>query len=76
MTSQRQEWTRFWLPSLTLSDLRILLHNSPSDDRAKMQLDARFRAYFPEMRGGSVRRVVAWLGWRVVEGGASAPPRD
>ena len=36
------------------------------------KLEARFRAYFPELAGGAqVRRVVAWLGWRVIGSGGA-----
>lgn len=40
-----------------------------SDERARSQLERRFHLHFAELEGGGpVRRLVGWLGWRVIEG--------
>lgn len=43
-----------------------------SDERARSQLERRFQLHFAELEGGGgpVRRLVGWLGWRVIEGRA------
>lgn len=37
-------------------------------ERGRASLAARFAAYFPELNGGDVHRVVGWLGWRPIGG--------